>query len=91
MSQYHTNNYYPVITNVEYPAFLALGVSGIPATYDGWISQQRQSNMERERVGERPVPVPVTARQFKEFCDQRGQGYVGQWLLHYAIEHGTLR
>ena len=91
MSTYHTINYYPAITNAEYPAFCALGVTGFPTTYDEWIAQQQEANIDRERVGERPVPVPVTARQFKEFCDQRGHGYVGQHLLHYAIEHGTPR
>ena len=85
-----TINYYPVITEAEYPAFVAL-VTGINATYSEWIAQQRQANFERERVGERPVPVPVRYADFKAFCDRRGNGYVAQWLLHYAIEHGARR
>jgi hypothetical protein len=84
---YHTNNPYPVIAETEYPDFVALGVKGLKPTYAEWHSKQRQSVIERDRVGERPVPVRVTLSEFKRFCDQRGMGYVDQWLLHYAFEH----
>ena len=84
---YHTTNPYPLISESEYPAFVALGVTGIPGTYGEWIEQQRAANLSRDRVGERPVPVPMTAAEFKAFCDGRRQGYVGLHLLHYAIEH----
>jgi hypothetical protein len=84
---YHTSNPYPVIAEAEYHAFVALGVRGLPSTYAEWSSQQRKSVVERDRAGERPVPVPVRLADFKRFCDERGQGYVDQWLLHFAIEH----
>ncbi len=63
---YHTEKYYSVIVEAEYPSFVALGVTGIPATYGEWITQQRQANLERNRVGEQPVPVPVTLHQFMD-------------------------
>src|SRR6266446_10650350 len=74
-----------------YASFVALGTTGIPKTYAEWIAQQRQANFERDRVDERPVPVPIRLHEFKAFCDNRRMGYVGQWLLHYAMEKGAPR
>ena len=84
-------NYYPVIAEAEYPAFVALPVAGIQPTYSEWIAQQRAANLAREQVGEKGVGVPVRLADFQAFCDARGHGCVAQWLSHYAMEHGPRR
>jgi hypothetical protein len=61
----------------SYSAFLALPVTGINPTYPEWIAQQRAANIDRDRVGQRPVAVPVRVADFKAFCDERGNGYIG--------------
>ena len=84
-------NYFPEITETEYPAFVSLPVTGINPTYPEWITQQRQANLERARVQQRPVAVPVRLAEYKAFCDQRGLPYIAHHLLTYAMEHGPRR
>jgi hypothetical protein len=85
-------NYYPEISEGDYPSFVALPVTGINPTYAEWIAQQRQANLERSRVGQTPVAVPVRLADFIAFCDgSNRRGYVAQYLLHYAMERGPRR
>jgi hypothetical protein len=66
-------------------------VVGLDPTYGEFIAKQRQSNMERDRVGERPVAVPVSLPEFVRFCEGRAKPIVAQYLLHFAIEHSRPR
>jgi hypothetical protein len=84
-------NYFPEISEEEYPSFVALPVTSISPTYMEWITQQQQANLDRARGDQRPVAVKVRLGDFKAFCDRRGHGYLRQWLHHYALEYGPRR
>jgi hypothetical protein len=87
MSSFQTDNAYPVIAERDYPAFVSLGVTGLPATYGEWMAQQRHDTLELQKVGETLIPVAVTPAGFKAYCDARAERYTRQHLMDYAVEH----
>jgi len=87
MSSFQTDNAYPLISEQDYPAFVALGVTGMPATYGEWATQLHHAQAELERVGEKLIPVPVTPSQFKAYCGAHAERFTKQHLLDYAVEH----
>ncbi len=83
---YHTTNPFPEVSEREYPEFVALPVRDLPPTYGEWIAAQRQANLERDRLGEKPVAVPTHLHDYKRYCDNHGLPYIAHHLMTYAFE-----